>query len=111
MAKITPKWRVEPEATGRYRSFCHRGFPSAEYPNGDTCASIRCKASYHPATHKDATNLDLEVWVAVYREGGWDWKRMKVRPNSIAEAKKQVSDFLNSDQRNKVVPLAYQTDK
>ncbi|AVO23000.1 hypothetical protein HWB57_gp172 [Erwinia phage vB_EamM-Bue1] len=109
MAKIIPKWRVEPEATGRYRSFSQRGFPSAEYPNGNTCASIRCKDSYHPATHKDATNLDLEVWLAVYRQDtdGWDWRRMKTRAASIAEAKKMVSDYLNGRNRNLVVPAIY----
>lgn len=112
MAKINPKWRVDPEPIGSYRAFAFRGFPSANYPNGEPCASIRCKDSYHPANHKDATNLVLEVWVAVYEnDNSWNWARMTARPKSIAEAKKQVHEFVNSDHGIKVVHPDYRKDK
>lgn len=107
MTKIIPKWQVSPAPEGRYRSFEKRGFPLAEYQNGATCARIRCGDSYNPSRHKDATDLDLQVWIAVWGNGTFKWKTLKKRASSIKEAKLLVSDFLNGNQRNQVVHPDY----
>lgn len=107
--KITLKWRVDPEPTGRYCSFQKRGFPSADYPGERPAADIRCKESYVPSLHKDATNLELELFVAQYYVGEagnetFKWRRLKKRASSIKEAKEILAEFVNGPQRNSVVP-------
>lgn len=108
--KISLKWRVDPEPTGRYSSFEKRGFPSADYPGERPAANIRCKDSYLPSVHRDATDLDLELWVAQYYIGEagnetFKWRRLVKRASSIKEAKEIVSQFINGTQRNSVVPM------
>lgn len=60
------KWKVEPEPTGRYRSFSHRGWPSATYPNGDFAGSIRCEDDYSGKRAKGLIpHKPLKVYVKV----------------------------------------------
>lgn len=116
MAKINLKWRVEPEPTGRYASFQTRAFPSAEYPGERPAAYIKCKESYVPSTHKNATDLELELCVAQYYMGEtghetFRWRRLVKRASSIKEAKEILAEFVNGPQRNYVVPKELRLEK
>lgn len=110
MAKITPKWRVAPAPTGRFSSFEKRAFPSADYANGMTCAMIHSAESYEPSTHKDADNLELKVLIAVWGEYSFEWRALKKRATSIAQAKEMVKKFLNGPMRNQVVHYDYREE-
>lgn len=109
MAKeIKLKWLVCPEPTGRFRSFETRGFPTADYPEGQTAARIVCSESYMPSVHKDATNLHLELHVACYENGTFKWRRLNKRACSIAEAKQIISHFINKNR--KFAPEQYRAE-
>ena len=89
------KWKVQPEPTGRYRSFEHRGWPQAELSNGDTVAIITCDDSYVPALAKAGHHKPLKVRVADYSRTPGQWYVLKERFETLDKAKKGVVAFLN----------------
>lgn len=93
------KWTVGSEPTGRYRSFEHRAWPSADWPNGEGAAFIACEESYTPARARQGGHAPLTVYVAVYRADGigFDNRRLKSRPATIAEAKQLVERYFTAN--------------
>ena len=84
---IKLKWRVDPAPTGRYRSFQKRYWPSAEYTNQRPAFSIVCEDEYRPQNVKTGEHKPLTVRVAVYNERSFDWRTLKTRADTLADAK------------------------
>lgn len=101
---IKLKWRVQPEPTGRYRSFDHRGWPSADYPNGQGAASIHCEDDYSAKRAKgELPHTELSVWIAFHHpksewplKGGFTWRTLKARFAILAQAKEAAQAFIDS---------------
>lgn len=92
------KWRVSAAPTGRFRSFEHRSWPSAEWPNGAPAASLHCEDDYTPARGRgEHLHAPLIVYVKAYRAdgSGWDNRRLKGRPLTLAAAKELVDKFFD----------------
>lgn len=94
------KWKVDPAPTGLYRSFAHRGWPTAEFANGDNAALIRCDDDYTPKRAKgEQPHAPLTVCVYDYRGASAmkhsKWLRMVLvkKFSSLADAKKAVAAF------------------
>jgi hypothetical protein len=85
MAKI--KWKVGEAPTGRYRSFHHRSWPSAEYPNDRIAARIECTESYTPYSAKNGGHPPLKLLIADYSVTPWKWRKAKGEFNTLQEAK------------------------
>lgn len=103
--KRIPKltWRVDPAPTGPYRSFSHRAWPSADYPNGKTAACIISadKVPYE-GFHRKETCLNLKVRIAkwIKTDEGTDtfvWVVSRRSFSTIAEAKEGVNKLLESN--------------
>ena len=90
------KWRVQPEPTGRYRSFKKRGWPTAEYIDGCIAASISCEDDYVPARVKSGDHKELVVRVADYSVKPWKWRTVKARASTLEEAKALVVRVLEA---------------
>lgn len=98
------KWRVDPAPTGRYRSFSRRGWPSADYANGECAACIVSvnDVEYTPANAK-ANDMQLKVKIAcwyVCKEDGvltFKWRNSIAIYNSLAEAKAAASKLLDAN--------------
>jgi hypothetical protein len=93
-APVKLKWRVQPAPTGRYRSFEHRGWPSAEYPSEKTAARITCLDEYYPANVRSGSHAQLTVWIADWSAGadgsGFAWRTLKEKAKTLDEAKDLV---------------------
>lgn len=63
------QWKVEPNPTGRYRSFQFRGWPSLEYEDGQLAASIHCEDSYSMSLVKSGRHGPLSVHIYDYSLG------------------------------------------
>lgn len=88
-------WKVRPAPTGRYRSFEKRGWPDAEYEDGQPAASVSCEDDYIPRDVKTGHHRELTVRIADYSEKPvWGWKRLKKRFATLQEAKEIVPIFL-----------------
>lgn len=81
------KWKVQPEPTGRYRSFEKRGWPTAEYENQKIAASIHCDDDYVSARVREGDHKELTVRVADYSVTPWEWRTVKERARTLDEAK------------------------
>lgn len=96
------KWRVDAPPVGRYRSFDRRGWPSADYPNGDIAARIECADEYIPANVRAGTHAPLTVYVAAWRQdpeerkqkGAFGWRKLTQQFATLKEA---------TDATNKIV--------
>jgi len=94
-------WRVQPEPTGRYRSFEHRGWPSAHWKGEQerAAAYIGCKDEYVPKHVKAGTHAPLTVRIARWhtREGQgptFQWMRVLRQFATLEEAKDFAAQFL-----------------
>jgi hypothetical protein len=98
MANIAQKivWRVSPAPTGPYRSFSHRGWPSADYADGRTCAYISCEDSYEPRLVREGNHAPLTLRIADYSVvgGSWQWRKAKSTFATLAEAKAALARIL-----------------
>lgn len=96
------KWRVAEAPTGPYRSFSHRSWPSADYPDGNIAGFITCDDSYVPAQAKAGTHPPLHVYVSSYataeqREAGagtFTNRHMKATFATLPEAKAALERYL-----------------
>ncbi len=97
------KWRVDPEAVGRYRSFERRGWPTAEYPNGDIAACIECADEYVPAFVREGKHAPLTVFVAAWRtdpeerkqKGAFGWRKLTKQFATLKEAQTATAQCLS----------------
>lgn len=89
------KWRSQPAPTGRYRSFEKRGWPHAEYENGKIAASIECEDEYIASNVKTGSHGLLTVRVADYSVTPWQWRKVKVKFETVEQAKAAVSSCLH----------------
>jgi hypothetical protein len=87
------KWKVDPPETGRYRSFHKRGWPSAEYEDGTCAAKIYCEKGYYPCDARVGNHPELKIRVADHSVTPWQWRTLKKRAKTLAEAKIIVSLF------------------
>ena len=90
------KWRVQPQTTGRYKSFQRRGWPSADYHNGECAASLSCSDEYYPSEVKTGNHHPITIRIAFYNvERGFDWKTLTAKGTTLKEAKQIAEDFIN----------------
>ena len=88
-------WRVSSVPTGMYRSFERRGWPAADYSNGEPAASIHCADDYVPRNVKTGEHAELEVYVVDHStKPNWTRRRLKRRCKTLQEAKQLVDKFL-----------------
>jgi hypothetical protein len=90
------KWKTSEAPTGRFKSFHKRGWPGADFPNGDAAIRLECPDGYHPADVKIGKHEEISVYIADHstRErlgaeaAGFEWKKLKARAKTLDEAKK-----------------------
>lgn len=109
---IRLKWRVGEVPTGRYRSFEHRAWPSAEWPDQQGAAYLTCEDDYTPERAAGrAAHAPIRVWVRIYRADGtgqFDNRALKSRPASLDSAKALVHHFFEAQPSTR--PAAYRTE-
>ena len=90
------KWRVDPEPTGRYRSFDTRAWPSAVYDNDQqtTCAMIQCDDEYTPERARTGNHAPLKLCIADHRETKFNWMVAKNTFATLKEAKAALTDII-----------------
>jgi hypothetical protein len=102
MNKLKITWKVAEAPSGRFRSFQDRAWPSATYADGQSALHITCVDDYRPKQVKLGQHAELSVNIAVYpetREAGksaFEWKRLKAKFATLAEAKAGGENFLNA---------------
>lgn len=93
------KWEIQAAATGPYRSFFKRGWPTATFA-GTThmAARFECEDSYSHRQAKNATHEPLTVMIADYRRtehgGSWKWRTLKERALTLDAAKQMAVEAL-----------------
>lgn len=97
---IKLKWKVEPEPTGKWRSFAQRGWPCAMYDNGKMAISLSCDDEYVPAKVKTGDHSEITVHIADYssNDGRFTWRKIVKRAKTLKEAKETAAiaiDILN----------------
>lgn len=92
--KIKLKWKVDPAPTGPFKSFWKRGWPSAEYQNGECAAMIFCaKETEYKGSSRYEEGLSLKLKVAQWYTDAngnltFRWRECKARYDSLDAAKK-----------------------
>ena len=98
--KLKLKWKVQTKETGRYASFHKRGWPDAEYENGDTAAMITCKDSYSftkakSGNHEPLTILLEIITMAILKNMGMpELLKIKATFPNLTEAKNFITGYL-----------------
>ena len=89
-------WKVNPEPTGRYRSFHKRSWPDAWWKVGERiAASIECPDDYVPRHAKSGNHAPLRVRVADYSQGSsFTWRTMRGEYATLADAKAALARLL-----------------
>ena len=83
--------------TGPYRSFSHRGWPTATV--GDKVVGhVTCEDEYVPRQVREGRHKPLRVRVADYRQDGpgFTWRRLKQEASTLDEAKEIFRAFLEA---------------
>lgn len=91
-------WSVAPAPTGRYRSFERRGWPSAEYSDGNMAATLYCDNDYAPLDVKTGNHSEITIRVADHSQTPWQWRTLKARGRTLKEAKEYAKYFLATHQ-------------
>lgn len=93
------KWKVQPETTGRYRSFDTREWPDAFYTDkGESmCASIQCADEYRPCDVKTGNHAPLTLRIADHSRVPWKWVGAKRTFATLAEAKEALKSILKDN--------------
>lgn len=92
------KWIVAPKPTGRYRSFEKRGWPHAEYEDGQYAGSIVCTdqtQNYVPSQVKTGNHPPLKVRVYDYSGPQRASVITKTEYKTLAEAKEVLAELLH----------------
>jgi hypothetical protein len=89
-------WRVSPVPIGRYKSFNKRGWPFAEYENGDIACHIICKDSYSKYTMLTGLHSVLTVMVADHSSGKLVNRNLKQTFKTLNEAKTAFKRFIKA---------------
>lgn len=93
-------WRVEPAPTGRYRSFQHRGWPTAYY-KGDAeqpAAFLTCEDEYTPPRAREGQHQPITITLLHHNDSKskpWGRYRMKAQAETLDAAKATVQRFLD----------------
>lgn len=98
------KWKVQAEATGRYRSFHKRGWPSATNLDGDAIINLYCEDDYRPHSVKTGEHAEIFISIADYTcdrktEGYFKWRKLKKTAKTLAEAKTIAQEFVDSHEK------------
>jgi hypothetical protein len=88
------KWKVQEEQTGLYSAFNKRGWPTADYSNGDAAAIIYCDDEYIPRNVKSGTHGLLRIRVADHSVKPFIWKKVVLQYPTLVEAKTAVDRIL-----------------
>jgi hypothetical protein len=96
-------WKVQPEPSGRYRAFEHRGWPVAYYGKPDEskpAAALYCEDDYRPASVRLGNHKEIKVcvyWHAHEKNPtSWTVFTLRKRAATLDEAKQMVQEFLDS---------------
>lgn len=92
------KWTVGEAPTGTFRSFHKRMWPSAcEKHTGKMAVQLYCVDSYEPRNVREGKHGPIQIQVADHRNktAGWEWRRLKERPATLAEAKALAQKFFD----------------
>lgn len=91
------KWTMGEKPTGRYRSFQHRAWPSAEYEDGKPAVMLYAvedeHKSYRPSIKETAT---LRLRVADYHDNTFTWVGLVFRPVGLTTAKRVARDWIRA---------------
>lgn len=95
-AKIV--WRVQPEPTGRWRSFQLRGWPQAHVGrNGKLLAMLGCEQDYSPRRAREGNHDPLTIRVCHHRHPkmpqSWVVFVLGRKAKTLDEAKAIVEEF------------------
>ena len=88
------KWVVDKPPTGRFRSFEKRGWPTAEYPDGSTCAALYAEdgGEYSPSRVKEGNHAPLLM--KVFRQSESPVKVFVTKKNDSKPYKKLKMHYL-----------------
>lgn len=97
MRKLT--WQIQAAPTGRYRSFEHRGWPTAYYKD-QTIIHLACEDEYVPRNVRSGKHAEIIIRVAdrsnpSEAKGTFTWRRLKQRAKTLTEAKDIAQKFFN----------------
>lgn len=95
--KYKLKWRVCAPATGAYRSFQKRGWPSAEYRNERTAATLSCDTEYSAQDVRDFTHAPISIRVLDWSGEKPVSRLFKFQATDLAMAKAFVDRVLNKN--------------
>lgn len=92
-------WRVDPPATGRFRSFQRRGWPQASYgPNGKPAAFLDSSDEYEPSKVKTGEHAPITITICHHqhpkRGNSWTLLRFKTQAKTLKEAKEMVAALI-----------------
>ena len=88
------KWIVDIEPSGRYRSFEKRGFPSAEYENGQIAAHMVCEDRYIPSDVKIGKHKLITLRIADHSFSPWKWRKLVGQFKTVQDAKNAFARIL-----------------
>ncbi len=91
------KWRVYPKPTGPYRSFAKRGWPSAEFEDGSSAATLSAEEPYIPAL-SESSWLTIRVfhYAGQSKEKGLPTHRLTKQVFGLKAAKRHAEQFIRS---------------
>lgn len=93
MAKLFT-WRVEPPATGDFRSFHKRGWPSAELKKDARFGVfIHCETEYYPDLVKSGKHATLKVTLDLCRNGVVSRQTLAKRFDTYADVKDYLEEI------------------
>ena len=94
------KWKVDEKPTGKFSSFERRGWPTAEFANGDSAARIECENEYIPSNVRIGQHAPLAVRIACWTQNrtpaqpAFVWRRLTLRFATLQEAKATAESFI-----------------
>jgi len=99
--KLKLIWKVDEKSTGPYFSFEKRGWPSAEYQNGNFAVDVICADEYIPGNVREGKHGLLTLRIADYSRlsnvetgSGWTAVKSKNQFATLKEAKAGAVEIL-----------------
>lgn len=93
---IKYKWQVQPEPTGRYRSFETRGWPNAVTPDDGLIAFMVCTDEYKPSQVKIGNHAPIKIKVRVKKDDTWQFSNLKGEWATVQQAKAAFALFIEN---------------